>query len=102
MKPAERRQLLLGRALHSEQRLGVLRQSEPFGGGHHAFWRAVQQSAADLKLKIPHPLRDRGLADTQNFSSLRKASAPDHGLEHAEQMKVERHNLFLSGYSDLI
>jgi hypothetical protein len=57
------RQFFLGRALHREQRLGAPRQRQPFRGGHHAFWRAIEQPAADLKFEVAYPLRDRGLAD---------------------------------------
>ena len=102
VKPAQRGQLFLGRALDREQRLGAPRQREPLRRRHDALGGTVEQPAADLKLEVPHALGDRGLADIEDLGGLRKAAAANHGREHAQQMEVEGHNLFLSGYTETI
>jgi hypothetical protein len=42
------------------------------------------------------------LADIENLAGARETSGLDHGRKHAEQVKVEGHNLSLLAYSELV
>src|SRR4030095_1666847 len=63
----------------------------------HALRRPVEQAATDLKLEIPHALRDRRLADMEGVGCAREASGSHHRREQAQQMQVQGHNFPLSG-----
>src|SRR6185295_12418708 len=94
---AQRQQFVLRRALGRKQRLRMPHQRLSLPRRPHALRRPVEQAAADLKLEIPHPLRDRRLADMEGVGCAREASGSHHRREQAQQMQVQGHNFPLSG-----
>jgi hypothetical protein len=63
---------------------------------------AIKQAATELQLEIPHTLRDRRLTEPQHGGGTRKAAGSRHRGKQSQQMKVERHNFYLSHQKKLI